>query len=108
VFGVDVTVSVMKGDSVTLRNLTELPEGYSVEWLLDKKMIAYMEAEGTPTYPNERFSDRLTLDKQTGSLTITNIATTDFGLYKLHFSGKTEIVKIFNVTVTGEYSSLTI
>uniref|UniRef100_A0A671M3H3 Immunoglobulin domain-containing protein n=1 Tax=Sinocyclocheilus anshuiensis TaxID=1608454 RepID=A0A671M3H3_9TELE len=57
---------------------------------------------------DERFRDRLKLDHQTGSLTIMNTRTTDFGDYKLLItisdrSFSITRVKIFNVTVTGEY-----
>ncbi|CAM4660338.1 unnamed protein product [Leuciscus chuanchicus] len=47
----------------------------------------------------ERFRDRLKLDHQTGSLTITDIRTSDSGVYHLQFNSSSESEKIFKVTV---------
>ncbi|KAL0161332.1 hypothetical protein M9458_045057, partial [Cirrhinus mrigala] len=46
-----------------------------------------------------RFRDRLKLDNQTGSLTITNITTEHTGLYKLQITGKRLSSITFNVSV---------
>ncbi|XP_052394817.1 uncharacterized protein LOC127942859 isoform X1 [Carassius gibelio] len=51
---------------------------------------------------DERFRDRLKLDHQTGSLTITNTRTTDSGLYELQInSRRSSIMRSFRVTVIG-------
>ncbi|XDV11672.1 hypothetical protein PO909_000545 [Leuciscus waleckii] len=50
-----------------------------------------------------RFRDRLKLDKQTGSLTITNTTTEHAGDYELvMYSGRFSS-KVFRVSVYGEY-----
>ncbi len=56
----------------------------------------------------ERFRNRLKLDQQTGSLTITNTRTTDSGLYEVQVSSSNRrhrrsiSIKSFDVTVFGE------
>ncbi len=49
-----------------------------------------------------RFRDRLKLDKQTGSLTITNIITQHYGRYLLMIFGAKPSLKAFGVSVYGE------
>jgi len=110
VFPVDV--SVMEGDSVTLIPLTVIPEDDTARWYFGDKIIAKInKADGlfsTSEGVDGRFKWRLNLDKQTGSLTIRNITPDNAGLYKLQIMSTTETFEIFSVTVTGEYSSLTI
>uniref|UniRef100_A0A8C1HHN3 Uncharacterized protein n=1 Tax=Cyprinus carpio carpio TaxID=630221 RepID=A0A8C1HHN3_CYPCA len=52
-----------------------------------------------------RFRDRLKLDHQTGSLTITNTTTTHSGLYGVEINrNRTLISYRFNVTVSGVFA----
>lgn len=98
------TVIVMEGDSVTLNtNVTEIKRDDTVLWMFgdDNSIIANMnEAAGIfSTKEDERFGDRLELDKQTGFLTIRNIRTEHTGLYQLKIKSTTETTKRFSVTV---------
>ncbi|XDV23355.1 hypothetical protein PO909_027954, partial [Leuciscus waleckii] len=103
---VDVTVSVMEGDSVTLNPQTEIPEADPAQWWFDKSRIAKINKTN---FPDERFSGRLKLDHQTGSLTITNIKKTDSGLYELQIEGTNGVTsKTFSVTVTDVVKSLSV
>ncbi|XP_048038397.1 uncharacterized protein LOC125263454 isoform X2 [Megalobrama amblycephala] len=112
VSGVDsvgVSVSVNEGDSVTLNTGVQTNQQEEIKWYFSNTRIAQISGdlsynctdvqcnEGT-----ERFRDRLKLDHQTGSLTITNTRNTDSGDYELKIiisSSSSE--KIFNVTVIG-------
>ncbi|XP_077081444.1 uncharacterized protein LOC143735230 [Siphateles boraxobius] len=110
VFGADdvdrVSVSVMEGDSVTLHISVKQTQQERIKWYFNDTCVA--QINGDPYTDNqchddkERFRDRLKLDHQTGSLTITNISTTDAGLYKLLiFSGGRDSDKTFSVSVLG-------
>ncbi|XP_039522297.1 uncharacterized protein LOC120475692 [Pimephales promelas] len=108
---VDVTdavksVSVNEGDSVTLNtDVTETQQYLMIQWTFGSTRIAeFNRLTQTSSKYDERFRDRLTLD-QTGSLTITNITTSDSGFYQLTLvSGETKY-KGFNVTVNERPSS---
>ncbi|KAK7136683.1 hypothetical protein R3I93_016891 [Phoxinus phoxinus] len=100
-------VSVMEGDSVTLHTGVQTNQQDRITWSYYYICIAQINQskictdvqcnEGT-----ERFRDRLKLDNQTGSLTITNITDTHSGEYKLQISsGSSETEKIFNVMLYG-------
>uniref|UniRef100_A0A8C2ALC5 Ig-like domain-containing protein n=1 Tax=Cyprinus carpio TaxID=7962 RepID=A0A8C2ALC5_CYPCA len=103
------SVSVMEGDLVTLNSLnsdlTEIREGDDILWKFgaEKSLIAKMNKKrkifSTHNAPDERFRDRLKLDSQTGSLTITDITTEHAGLYELEISGAKLTSKTFNVSV---------
>ncbi|XP_050950465.1 uncharacterized protein LOC127153455 [Labeo rohita] len=90
-FSLDVIVkiSVKEGDSVTLNSgLTEIKDDDWIRW--DFKTIAIAEIKkqtnSIAVYDevlDGRFRDRLKLDKQTGSLTITNTTTEHDGDYRL-------------------------
>ncbi|XP_073717539.1 uncharacterized protein [Misgurnus anguillicaudatus] len=106
VFGVDEvkSVSLMEGDFVTLlTDITELQKDHLILWMFGPKetRIAEIHKKNIDMYnSNEIFGDRLNLDSQTGSLTITNITITHSGLYKLTIiSNNGTSYKRFNVTV---------
>ncbi|XP_026053242.1 uncharacterized protein LOC113039552 isoform X3 [Carassius auratus] len=104
---VDFRVSVNEGQSVTLSTSGETNQQEDIKWYFNDIRIAEISEdlsdyctdvecnEGT-----ERFRDRLKLDHQTGSLTITDTRTTDSGLYELKIIRSSSIKeKTFNVTV---------
>ncbi|CAM4660290.1 unnamed protein product [Leuciscus chuanchicus] len=99
----------MEGDSVTLYTGVETNQQEEIKWYFNDTRIAQISGDlsfiCTDVQCNEdieRFKDRLKLDHQTGSLTITNIRNTDSGEYKLLIiSGSSDSKKIFNITVEG-------
>ncbi|XP_050964001.1 SLAM family member 5-like isoform X3 [Labeo rohita] len=100
------SVSVMEGDSVTLEtNVNEVREADDILWRFGAKktQIAKIKKQqqifSTSDGPDGRFRDRLKLDNQTGSLTITNITTQHAGLYKVEFTGVKSSKKTFSVSV---------
>ncbi|XP_052446725.1 SLAM family member 5-like isoform X1 [Carassius gibelio] len=103
------SVSVMEGDSVTLfTDLTEIQKAELILWTFgsDSTRIAQINRliNKISYYdgPDERFRDRLKLDSQTGSLTITNTTTQHAGLYQLQFiGGKPVTPKKFSVMVSA-------
>uniref|UniRef100_A0A672KFR4 Ig-like domain-containing protein n=1 Tax=Sinocyclocheilus grahami TaxID=75366 RepID=A0A672KFR4_SINGR len=104
------SLSVVAGDSVTLNTtITEIPEEDDILWKfgVEKPLIAQINrAYGIiNTYNEGRFRDRLRLDNQTGSLTITNITTHHAGLYKLQINGAERSSKTFSVSVYGDINS---
>ncbi len=106
------SVSVMEGDSVTLNtDVTEIQTDEVIQWKFEHHHSPVAEINrktGTISVydgPDERFRDRLKLDHQTGSLTITNTRTTDSGLYEAEISrsGKHTIHKSCTLSVSGEF-----
>ncbi|XP_058616317.1 uncharacterized protein LOC131530172 isoform X2 [Onychostoma macrolepis] len=104
------SVSVMEGDSVSLQTHTELQTEDEIMWTFGDPgtLIAELSKcfERFSTYDalDGRFRDRLKLDHQTGSLTITNTRTTDSGLYEVVIiRNRTETYR-FNVTVSGVFA----
>uniref|UniRef100_A0A8C2IVF1 Ig-like domain-containing protein n=1 Tax=Cyprinus carpio TaxID=7962 RepID=A0A8C2IVF1_CYPCA len=100
------SVSVMEGDSVTLKtNVTEVQQADDIEWKFGSNnfYIARIKKQqqifSTFYVPDGRFRDRLKLDNKTGFLTITNITTQHAGLYKVDISGVKLSSKTFNVSV---------
>ncbi len=102
------TVSMMEGHSITLNtNVTEIPENYLIVWKFGKENILITTIKRKKQISryngtDERFRDRLKLDDQTGSLTITNITTQHAGLYQLEIRGAKLSSKTFSVSVYGE------
>ncbi|KAK7136670.1 hypothetical protein R3I93_016879 [Phoxinus phoxinus] len=97
----------MEGVSVTLNtDVTEIPEDEDILWKYgaENSLIARISKTDAvfSTYedvPDGRFRDRLKLDDQTGSLTITHTTTEHTGVYKLEISGAKRSSKTFNVSV---------
>ncbi|XP_059426070.1 SLAM family member 9-like [Carassius carassius] len=101
----------MEGDSVTLfTDLTEIHEDDDIVWTFgsNKSLIAEIRrAAGvysTFDVPDERFRDRLKLDKQTGSLIITNITTQHTGEYQLELRGAILSSQTYHVSVYARLS----
>jgi len=101
--------SVKEGESVTLDPGVRKPSDV-MTWYYNDILIAeisrYQSKICEDERCKERFRDRLKLDHQTGSLTITHTTKADSGLYKLNIiSGLRRInsgvsVKRFGVTVS--------
>ncbi|XDV22627.1 hypothetical protein PO909_027484 [Leuciscus waleckii] len=98
-------VTVMEGDSVTLHtDVSDIPIYYKhyIEWRFAAedtrvRVISLDVMTGEIIYYNDQiFIDRLQINNQTGSLTISNIRTTDSGLYHYQVHRFREY---FNVTV---------
>ncbi|KAL0153150.1 hypothetical protein M9458_051546, partial [Cirrhinus mrigala] len=100
----------MEGDSVTLQTGIKTKQQERIEWYFNGFQIAtitgdlhYICTDVQCKDGDERFRDRLKLDHQTGSLTITNIRSTDSGLYQLQINSRRGHIstKIFIVAVSG-------
>ncbi|XP_067272667.1 SLAM family member 5-like [Pseudorasbora parva] len=89
-----ITKPTLNGDSVTLEcDLTEVKDGHRIQWRFGDKgpVIAVINkrADSFTVYDDVldgRFRDRLKLDNQTGSLTITNITIKHAGDYQLRIN----------------------
>ncbi|XP_058615660.1 uncharacterized protein LOC131529782 isoform X2 [Onychostoma macrolepis] len=113
-FCVDIVrVPVVEGDPVTLNTDVETNQQEDIKWYFNDIRIAEISGDFSDICTDvqcnngtERFRDRLQLDHQTGSLTITNTRTTDAGLYELKIISSSNISeKTFNVTVFGVSAS---
>ncbi len=101
-------VTVMEGDSVTLNTgVTEVQNYYLIQWMFGETRIAEINrfSQSSTIYntdDDKTLRDRLKLDPQTGSLTITNTRSTDSGRYQLILTSDETRSKSFRVTVSGE------
>ncbi|ROL54759.1 SLAM family member 5 [Anabarilius grahami] len=88
-------VSVKEGDSFTLNSpLTEMKDNDVIQWRFGNTLIAEINKLNNRITVNDddldgRFRDRLKLDNQTESLTITNFTMKHAGDYKLETNYKT-------------------
>ncbi|CAM4599705.1 unnamed protein product [Leuciscus chuanchicus] len=113
--GFIVEISVKEGESLTVNSdLTEIKDYDWIRWMFGDENILIVEinvkADRITVYDDYlgRFRDRLKLDKQTGSLTITNITTEHAGDYKLQIKSTREFrlsesfsLKAFRVSVSA-------
>ncbi|XP_067255051.1 CD48 antigen-like [Chanodichthys erythropterus] len=91
---INIKISVKEGDSVTLNSdLTEMKNDDVIRWKFTYTLIAEINKRPNRITVNDavldgRFRDRLKLDNQTGSLTITNTRTEHAGDYELQINYK--------------------
>ncbi|KAL0154050.1 hypothetical protein M9458_050645, partial [Cirrhinus mrigala] len=94
----------MKGSSVTLNSdLTEMKDNDQIQWRFGNQNTSLAEinkqTDSMTVYDDVldgRFRNRLRLDKQTGSLTITDITAEHTGDYELQINS---VTKCFLLTV---------
>ncbi|ROL49273.1 hypothetical protein DPX16_4324 [Anabarilius grahami] len=103
------SVSVLEGDSVTLNTDVKVQKDDQILWVyrLDSSetRIAEIYKQIIDMFDSDvMYGDRLRMDRQSGSLTIRNIRTTDSGLYKLSIFSKNISYRSFSVNVYGEYN----
>ncbi|CAM4659255.1 unnamed protein product [Leuciscus chuanchicus] len=96
------SLSVKEGDPALLQTAATIQPGDLILWTFGAESCLLVKADSKITdIINERFRDRLKLQKTTGSLKITDIRPTDSGYYKLQIINTEQTTfRIFNVTVT--------
>ncbi len=101
-------VSVTEGDSVTLMSgVIEIQADDEIEWEFNRSRLATISIDSGKLSewfkPDGPFRNRLQLDNKTGDLKISNIKTTDSGLYKPTISSKRGSPPKMTFTVNGMY-----
>ncbi|XDV23801.1 hypothetical protein PO909_028207, partial [Leuciscus waleckii] len=97
-------VNVAKGVSVSLNTDVTTDQQGEIRWYYNDILIAEITGDQSKIFTDDQYDerlDRLKLDHQTGSLTITNIRYTDSGVYHIQFNSSSDREKIFKVTVWG-------
>jgi len=99
------SVSVMEGDSVTLESgVTEIQTEDMIAWRFGHQIIALIDKKfgifSPSDVPDGRFRDRLKLDDQTGSLTITRTTNTHSGEYEVTIMSRSFRMTTYRFTVT--------
>ncbi|KAL0161163.1 hypothetical protein M9458_044888, partial [Cirrhinus mrigala] len=97
----------MEGDTVTMYTGGKTNQQDEMRWYFNDiriaqitKDLSFICTDVQCKYSDARFRERLKLDHQTGSLTITNTETTDSGIYHNQvISGNRINHAIFSVTV---------
>lgn len=90
------------GEAVTLDPGLETLSGDLILWTFGAKNCLVIKVEAGTTV-RERIGDRQQLNTKTGSLTITNITNTDFGLFQLQIINRDRTrYRRFNLTDSGE------
>ncbi|XP_051576952.1 uncharacterized protein LOC127454052 [Myxocyprinus asiaticus] len=106
-----ITKQEMEGYFVNLNTDTEIQEDAELVWIFEDIVIANKNKENKKISLHEdaldgRFRGRLKVNKQTGSLTITNTRITDSGEYDLKINTRrANIHKRFNIIVCGRSRS---
>ncbi|XP_067271527.1 uncharacterized protein [Pseudorasbora parva] len=89
VFGDEVTVSVMEGESVTLKTGVTKQQHQPMWWYFNNTLIALINGAASKSclYDGEGgiFRGRLDVDYKSGSLTITDVRPEHTGRYEAHF-----------------------
>ncbi|CAM4660225.1 unnamed protein product [Leuciscus chuanchicus] len=97
-------VNVAKGVSVSLNTDVTTDQQGEIRWYYNDILIAEITGDQSKIFTDDQYDerlDRLELDHQTGSLTITNTRYTDSGVYHIQFNSSSDREKIFKVTVWG-------
>ncbi|XP_050951374.1 uncharacterized protein LOC127154040 isoform X2 [Labeo rohita] len=99
-------MSVKEGEFVTSDCDVAKKKNNLIRWYFNDTIIAKIKGDVqkicTDKTCKERFRDRLKVNHQTGSLTVTDTKTTDSGVYKLQIiSSGVSIKRSFSVNVAG-------